>query len=49
MLYSDIMTTAKHIINKEGIRGFGKGALARMSINVPSTAISWGTYELIKA
>lgn len=47
--YSDIFTTAKYIMNKEGLRGFTKGAIARMSINVPSTAISWGTYELIKA
>jgi hypothetical protein len=47
--YSDIFTTAKYIMNKEGLRGFKKGAIARMSINVPSTAISWGTYELIKA
>ena len=27
---------------------FTKGILPRMSINVPSTALSWGTYELIK-
>jgi len=28
---------------------FTKGILPRMSINVPSTALSWGTYELIKS
>jgi len=33
----------------EGIGAFKKGVLPRMSINVPSTALSWGTYELIKS
>ena len=32
----------------EGPAAFKKGILARMSINVPSTALSWGTYELFK-
>jgi len=32
----------------EGAIAFTKGVLPRMLINVPATALSWGTYELIK-
>lgn len=27
---------------------FSRGIFPRMTINVPSTALSWGTYELMK-
>lgn len=27
---------------------FTRGIIPRMCINVPSTALSWGTYEIIK-
>ena len=47
--YSDIKHTATYIYKNEGLGAFTKGVLPRMSINVPSTALSWGTYELIKS
>ena len=46
--YKDISSTVRYIYRTEGLAGFRKGILPRMSINVPATAISWGTYELIK-
>lgn len=36
------------IYKTEGMWAFTKGVGPRMCINVPSTALSWGTYELIK-
>ncbi|GAW80116.1 mitochondrial carrier protein [Plasmodium gonderi] len=33
---------------KEGIRSFFKGSLARMTLCIPASAISWGTYETMK-
>ena len=46
--YTDLRATFKHIYKTEGAIAFSKGILPRMSINVPSTALSWGTYELVK-
>ena len=47
--YTDIRATVTYIYRTEGLMAFSKGILPRMSINVPSTALSWGTYELIKS
>jgi len=47
--YKDVVTTAKYIYKHEGISSFSKGILPRLSINVPATALSWGTYELVKS
>lgn len=47
--YTDLRATAKYIYRTEGALAFTKGVLPRMSINVPSTALSWGTYELVKS
>ena len=47
--YTDFRATARYIYRTEGLLAFTKGILPRMSINVPSTALSWGTYELIKS
>lgn len=47
--YTDLRATVKYIYRTEGAIAFTKGILPRMSINVPSTALSWGTYELIKS
>jgi len=47
--YTDFRSTVKYIYRTEGALAFSKGIMARMSINVPSTALSWGTYELIKS
>ena len=46
--YTDVLSTIKYIIKNEGYSSFTKGSLARLSINIPSTALSWGTYEMIK-
>ncbi len=32
----------------EGLRGFFRGAAARMAVNAPSQAISWASYEVVK-
>ena len=47
--YSDFKSTVKYIYRTEGLMAFTKGVFPRMSINVPSTALSWGTYELVKS
>lgn len=46
--YRDFFQTIKLIYKREGLSAFSKGVGPRMCINVPSTALSWGTYELIK-
>jgi solute carrier family 25 (mitochondrial iron transporter), member 28/37 len=46
--YRDFLTTIRYIYTREGLSAFSKGVGPRMCINVPSTALSWGTYELIK-
>ena len=47
--YRDFLQTIRLIYQTEGIRAFTKGVGPRMCINVPSTALSWGTYELVKS
>ena len=47
--YADIRSTFRYIYQTEGLWAFSKGIFPRMSINVPATALSWGTYELIKS
>jgi len=47
--YTDFRATVQYIYKNEGLLAFTKGVLPRMGINVPSTALSWGTYELIKS
>lgn len=46
--YRDFLSTVKFIYRREGLSAFTKGMAPRMFINVPSTALSWGTYEIIK-
>lgn len=46
--YTDVKSTIRYIIRNEGYASFAKGSIARLSINVPSTALSWGTYEMMK-
>ncbi len=36
------------MIKEEGLKGFFKGTLPKIASSVPSSAISWGSYELIK-
>ena len=46
--YNSIYQTFLQIYQREGIKAFGKGIYPGMCINVPSTALSWGTYEIVK-
>ena len=47
--YIDFKSAASYIYRNEGWLAFTKGVLPRMSINVPATALSWGTYEMMKS
>jgi hypothetical protein len=47
--YKDVVSTIKQVYRHEGIMAFTKGVIPRMGINVPSTALSWGTYEMLKS
>jgi hypothetical protein len=47
--YRHILSSIKIIYKHEGIWAFTRGVFPRMCINVPSTALSWGTYELVKS
>ena len=46
--YNDFNSALRFIYRTEGLRAFSKGIFPRMCINVPSTALSWGTYEIMK-
>lgn len=46
--YHHFLQTIQLIYQREGAKAFIKGIAPRMCINIPSTALSWGTYELIK-
>lgn len=45
---SGFANTAKALYVERGISSFFKGLLPRIIINIPSTAISWSSYELVK-
>ena len=46
--YKNVWQTVNHIYKSEGLSAFGRGVGPRMALNVPSTALSWGTYEMVK-
>jgi len=46
--YRNVIQSMSYIYSREGLAAFGRGIYPRMTINVPSTAISWGTYEFVK-
>jgi hypothetical protein len=46
--YRNVFETVSHIYRNEGVSTFSRGIGARMMLNIPSTAISWGTYEMVK-
>lgn len=43
------LATARLIFRDEGVSAFFKGMGARVLVHAPSMAISWSTYELVKA
>ena len=46
--YRSVLETTMHVYRTEGMTAFLRGVWPRMTINVPSTALSWGTYEIMK-
>lgn len=46
--YLSIKNTVQDIWSNEGLRGFAKGAVPRSLFFLPSSAVSWATYEYIK-
>ena len=46
--YLSIKNTVLHIWANEGMRGFTKGVVPRSLFFLPSSAVSWATYEYIK-
>lgn len=46
--YLSIKNTIRHIWCHEGLHGFAKGAVPRSLFFLPSSAVSWATYEYIK-
>jgi hypothetical protein len=46
--YRNVFETVNFIYKNEGLHAFTRGMGARMMLHVPSTAISWGTYEFVK-
>jgi solute carrier family 25 iron transporter 28/37 len=49
MTYRGFVHAAQSIWRQEGYRGFLRGVSARMLVHAPSVAISWTTYETVKA
>jgi solute carrier family 25 iron transporter 28/37 len=43
-----LVSTVKTIMAEDGLRGFFRGVGARVSLQAPSVAISWATYETVK-
>jgi hypothetical protein len=46
--YHTIFDTTKIIFQEEGVGGFFSGLRMRMTIQAVSSAIAWGSYQLIK-
>lgn len=46
--YRDFKGTCQMIYAREGLAGFSRGIVPRLFTNVPSCALSWGTYEFVK-
>ena len=47
-LFATTARVARALWATEGLRGFFRGAAARMAVNAPSQAISWASYEVVK-
>lgn len=46
--YHSVVDAAKKIYAESGVLGFFRGLKMRILIQCPSSAISWGTYEMFK-
>lgn len=49
LVSNNITEVTKLIYKRHGLLGFSRGLFPLMMINIPSTALSWGTYEIIKS
>jgi len=47
-LLATTLRVARALWATEGLRGFFRGAAARMAVNAPSQAVSWASYEAVK-
>lgn len=48
MKYTSILDTARKIFQQEGAIGFFSGLKMRIAIQSMSSAIAWGTYQIVK-
>ena len=46
--YHTIFDTTRIIFQEEGVAGFFAGLKMRMGIQAASSAIAWGTYQMMK-
>jgi len=46
--YRNVFETVKMLYKQDGAIAFTRGIHARMLLHIPSTALSWGTYEIVK-
>jgi hypothetical protein len=47
-MYRDIKDTVRKIIKYDGYSGFVRGVTPRLLLHMPSVAISWASYEMLK-
>jgi hypothetical protein len=47
--YHNFLDTTGTIFKEEGVAGFFSGLKMRMAIQSVSSAIAWGTYQMIKS
>ncbi len=43
-----VLNALREIYSKSGVRGYMRGVTARVSYQMPSTAVCWSVYELFK-
>jgi hypothetical protein len=46
--YKNVLDTAKTVLREEGVIGFFSGLKMRIAIQSMSSAIAWGTYQVVK-
>jgi len=47
--YTGALNAVSRIYAEEGIMAFTRGLAPRLALHMPASAISWTTYELVKA
>mmetsp|Transcript_62334 Transcript_62334/g.140468 ORF Transcript_62334/g.140468 Transcript_62334/m.140468 type:complete len:348 (+) Transcript_62334:101-1144(+) len=46
--HTGVLSTARSIMQTDGLRGFFRGLVPRVVLSAPSAAISWGVYETVR-